>query len=148
MAKLVRVSISLEEPLYREMERLLKDARYRNRSEFIRDLIRGRGVVETWEKNEEALGTVTLVFDHARRRLSEKLTHLQHEHHTRVLVSTHLHLSERLCAEMIVVRGRAAEIRNLADLLGQQKGVLHTALAMSSTGKKWERKGGSPHAHS
>ena len=135
-SKLVRVSFSIEEPLFEKLGQLIRGTRYQNRSEFIRDLIRGRCVAEQWEKNEEALGTVTLIFDHGKRQLSEKLTHLQHEHHTAVLVSTHLHLTEKLCAEVIVIKGKATEIRHIADSLGQQKGVLHSALSMSSTGKQ------------
>jgi CopG family nickel-responsive transcriptional regulator len=136
MTGLVRVSISLERPLYERLERLRRAARARNRSEFVRKLVRDRLVEQEWEGNEEALGTVTLVYDHERRQLSGKLTHLQHHHTGTVLAATHVHLDKHLCAEMIMLRGRAAEIRRLADELRQQKGVLHAALSMSSTGKK------------
>ena len=69
-------------------------------------------------------------------RLSNSITELQHRHHGAVLATTHLHLDEHICAEMIMIKGRAEQIRNIADQLGRQKGVLHAALSMSSTGKK------------
>jgi CopG family nickel-responsive transcriptional regulator len=136
MSNLARLSFSIEQPLLERLEKLLQDSKYENRSEFIRDLIRGQLVEQEWQDNEEALGTVTLIYDHHMRQLSEKLTDLQHEHHDSVLAATHVHLDHHLCAEMIMIKGRAKEIRGLADRLRQQKGVLHATLSMSSTGKK------------
>lgn len=136
MSDLERVSFSIETDLLKKMERLLKLGRYKNRSEYIRDLIRDRLVEEEWERDDEALGTVTMIYDHDRKSLGDKLTALQHEHHHAVLATTHIHLDHHLCAEMIMVRGRASMIRQLADQMGQQKGVLHAKLTMSSTGKR------------
>lgn len=135
MAGVVRVSFSIEEPLLDKLEQLVKEGHYGNRSEFIRDMIRDQLVAKEWAHNEEAVGTITLVYNHHRRGLGERLTHVQHHHHDVVLASTHIHLDEALCAEMIVVRGLASAIRKLADLLRQQKGVLHATLSISSTGK-------------
>ncbi len=136
MSKLARLSFSIEEDLMRKMSRLMKRGRFKNRSEFIRDLIRSRLVELEWEKDAEAIGTITLVYDHDTRRLSDKLTQLQHKHHNAVLATTHVHLDNHLCAEMIMVKGRAHVIQDLSEVLGQQKGVLHASLSMSSTGKQ------------
>jgi CopG family nickel-responsive transcriptional regulator len=99
-------------------------------------MIRAQLVEQEWERDEEALGTITLVYDHRKRQLSEKLIHLQHHHHDAVLATTHVHLDERTCAEMIMVRGLAHAIRRIAEQLRQERGVLHAALSMSSTGKR------------
>lgn len=136
MPELARLSFTIEESLLKRLEHLMKRAKFRNRSEFIRDLIRSRLVETQWEGNEEALGTVTLIYDHDTRQLSDKLTALQHEHHHAILATTHVHLDHHLCAEMIMCRGRAHVLRELSEQLGQQKGVLHSQLAMSSTGKQ------------
>lgn len=136
MTKLARLSISLEEPLLEKLEALVKESGYENRSEFIRDLVRSRLVSKEWEKDEEAIGTVTLVYNHNSRQLSGRLTGLQHHHHHAILATTHVHLSHDICAEMIMARGRAGDIRRIADLLRQEKGVLHVELSMSSTGEK------------
>ena len=133
---LVRFSFSIEKPLAARLEKMIAASHSENRSEFIRAMIRGRMVEEEWEKNQEALGTITLIYDHHQRLLSEKLTEIQHHHHANVMAATHIHLDEHLCAEMIMVRGHAAEIRHLTDHLQRQKGILHAALSMSSTGKK------------
>jgi len=134
MSDLVRLSLSLEKPLFDRLEKLVKGSGYSNRSEFVRDMIRRQLVEGEWAKDQEVLGTVTLVYDHHRRRLTEKLTDLQHHHHNAVLVATHVHLTHDLCAEVILIKGKARRIRKLADLMRQQKGVLHTELSMSSTG--------------
>ena len=135
MPKLVRLTFSIEEPLYQRLAHLLREGRYTNRSEFVRDMIRDQLVARQWRKDEEALGTVTLVYNHQLRRIGEKLTELQHHHHKEILAATHVHLDRELCAEVVIIRGRAGEIRHIADALRRQKGVLHAALSMSTTGR-------------
>lgn len=136
MANLVRFSVSIEKTLYNLMQRLVSKDRYANRSEFIRDMIRRRLVEEEWESNEEAVGTITLIFNHHKRQLSEHLLDIQHDHHQEILASTHVHLDDDMCVEMILVRGRALEIGQFANLLRREKGVLHVSLSSGSTGKQ------------
>lgn len=136
MSDLERLSISIEKPLYGRLEKLVKDSHYTNRSEYIRDLIRNKIVEQEWERDEEALGTVTLLYDHHTRGLSDRLTHLQHDHHSNILATTHVHLTHDLCAEMIMIKGKARLIRTMADAMSREKGVLHASLSLSSIGKK------------
>jgi len=136
MPELVRTSVSIEKPLFRRLEKLVRNSRYTNRSEFLRDLIRERLVQEEWERDREVVATITLVYNHHARLLNEKLTDLQHDHHETVLATTHVHLDKHMCAEMIMLRGRAGEIKQIADLLRRQKGVYHAGLSISSTGKE------------
>jgi CopG family nickel-responsive transcriptional regulator len=136
MPDLIRLSFSIEQSLLDRLEHMVRASGYANRSEFIRDMIRARIVQQEWERDEETLGTITLIYDHDFRRLNEKLTDLQHQRHGAILATTHIHLDEHLCAEMIMVKGRASEIQGIADLLQQQKGVLHAVLSISSTGKR------------
>jgi CopG family nickel-responsive transcriptional regulator len=136
MSDLVRFSFSIEKPLAQKLERLIKDGQYANRSEFIRDLIRGHQVTRVWEGPGEALGTVSLLYDHHKRQLTEKLIEMQHHHAAEVLASTHVHLDEHICAEMIMVKGKAGDIRHLFDHMRQEKGVLHATLSLGSTGQE------------
>lgn len=133
MSELVRISISLEDTLCENLEKMTIAAGYKNRSEYIRDMIRDRFVQDQWDNSDEVLGTVTIVYNHHQRELSERLNNIQHHNHDHVLAATHVHLTHELCAEMIMVRGRAESIRKLADTLRQQRGVLHSGLTMSST---------------
>jgi CopG family nickel-responsive transcriptional regulator len=126
MADLVRLSLSLPQPLLDRLEALMRQQGYTNRSEVVRDMIRDHLVT---------LGTVTLVYNHHIRQLSEKLVELQHHYYHSILAATHVHLDHNLCAEVILIRAPAAQIQQLADHLRQQKGVLHATLSISSTGE-------------
>jgi CopG family nickel-responsive transcriptional regulator len=134
MSDLVRFTVSIEKALFEKLQRQVADSDYGNRSEFIRDLIRGRLVEAEWRTARTLLGTISLLYDHHARGLSERLTHEQHHFAGKVLATTHVHLDEHLCAEMIMVRGPGKAIRALADRLRREKGVLHARLATGSTG--------------
>ena len=136
MPGVMRLSFSIEQPLWERLERLVQEGHYANRSEFIRDMIRDRLVEREWKENEEAVGTITLVYNHHTRGLGERLTHTQHHHHDVVLASTHIHLDADLCAEIVVVRGLARTLQSLANHLRSEKGVLHASISMSSTGER------------
>jgi CopG family nickel-responsive transcriptional regulator len=132
---LVRTSFSIEKPLHDAFETLVREGKYANRSEFFRDMVREKMVAKDWAADEVCLGTITILYDHNRRALSDKLIKVQHEHFHSVLAATHVHLDHDLCAEAILVRAKASEIKALAGLLGQEKGVLHAALSIGSVGK-------------
>ncbi len=102
---------------------------YENRSEYVRDLIRDRIARRQWSSGGEVIGTLTLIYNHHRRGLTEKLVDLQHHCHCHVLASTHVHLSHELCAEMIMMKGRGNEIEELANAMKRLKGVLKAELA-------------------
>jgi len=136
MSEVIRQSFSMDAALWKKVESLVRESGYTNRSEFLRDLIRQRLVEREWEMGAgEVVGTITLVYDHHARRLGEKLTDIQHDHHSAILATTHVHLDHDMCAEMIMMKGRPATIRAIADRIRQQKGVLHASLSMSSTGR-------------
>jgi len=135
MSDLVRMSVSIEKPLFDRMEKLIAGSNCRNRSEFVRDLIRNHLVEQEWTSGRDLLGTISLVYDHHARGLSKNLTDQQHHFPGTVLATTHVHLDEHLCAEMIMVRGRGKDINSLAEGLGRAKGVLHAKLATGTTGK-------------
>jgi CopG family nickel-responsive transcriptional regulator len=133
--KVVRTSFSVEKPLLEAFEKLARGRGAANRSEFFRDLVREKLVEKEWKEDRECLGTITILYDHTKRTLSEKLVKLQHGHFHSILASTHVHLDHDLCAEAILIRDRASRIREMADLLGRQKGVLHAALSLGSLGR-------------
>ncbi|MDZ7374924.1 MAG: nickel-responsive transcriptional regulator NikR [candidate division KSB1 bacterium] len=135
MGNLVRFGISMDEELLRRFDELIEQKGYSNRSEAIRDLVRDALVQRDWETADaEVVGTITLVYHHRKRELSEKLLELQHEHHDFVLSTLHVHLDEDNCLEVLAVRGPARLVQSLADVLISQKGVKHGKLTITSTG--------------
>jgi len=137
MADLVRLSFSIEAPLVAKLEQLLEQSTYTNRSEFIRDLIRDRLVQRLWTEDQEAVGALTIVYDHHASGLTEKLTALQHIHHSLILAVTHVHLDRDICVEVILVKGQASQIQEMLNKLRRHKGVFHGTLSITSTGSAW-----------
>lgn len=135
MSDLVRFTVSIERSLFDKLEKEVADHDYRNRSEFVRDLIRSYMVDQEWQTNSVLLGTISLLYDHHTRGLTERLTEQQHHFSGTVLATTHVHLDHHLCAEMIMVRGKGKDIKDLADQLQREKGVLHAKLVAGTTGK-------------
>ena len=132
----VRFGVSLEDRLLRRFDALISRQGYGSRSEAIRDLIRDAIVGDEWTDEEhEVAATLTLVYDHETHELSERLTDLQHSFHRQVVSALHVHLDAHNCLEVLVLRGKAGEIRRRAELLVSIKGVKHGKLTMTSTGK-------------
>lgn len=136
MSELTRFGISMDTTLLAQFDRLMEHKGYVNRSEAIRDLVRGALVEEQWARgSEETVGTVTIVYDHHVRDLADKLTEHQHAHHDNIVSTLHVHLDHDNCLEVVVVKGRAAEVRKLADELIGTKGVKHGKLVTTTSGK-------------
>ena len=135
MGETIRFGVSIDEQLLGRFDQLIEEKGYVNRSEAIRDLIRAALVELKWEGGEEeTVGTVTLVYNHHVRDLSDKLTEQQHAHHDQIISALHVHLDAHNCLEVLVLRGRAREVKKIADELIGVKGVKHGKLVMSDTG--------------
>lgn len=136
MTDLARFGISLDQRLLQQFDALIAAKGYVNRSEAIRDLIRGSLVEAQWSRDEvELVGTVTLVYDHHTRDLSDKLTEHQHSHHDAIISSLHVHLDAHNCLEVVVLKGQARVVQRIADELIGTKGVKHGKLVTSTTGR-------------
>ena len=135
MSELTRIGVALDAGLLEKFDTLIAQRGYTNRSEAFRDLIRDELVEKAWESPESrVVGTVTLVYDHHVRLLSEKLTDIQHDFHRSILSTLHVHLDHNHCLEVLVVRGKAADVRKVADALITAKGVKHGRLTITTSG--------------
>ena len=135
MSELVRFGISLEKDLLAKFDRLIRGKNYANRSEAFRDLIREDLVKKEWIEGEEVAGAITIVYDHHRRQLVNKLTGIQHDFHELIVSSQHIHLDKDNCFEIIAVKGDPKRIEKLASKMRSTKGVKHSSLTMATTGK-------------
>ena len=135
MTSLLRFGVSLEKKLLDEFDTLIKRKSYPNRSEAFRDLIRQELVKEEWAESGEVVGAITLVYDHHKRELVNKLTDIQHDFQEVIISTQHIHLDHDNCLEIIASRGNPKDVKSLADTLKSVKGVKHGTLSMSSTGK-------------
>ncbi|MFH1412195.1 MAG: nickel-responsive transcriptional regulator NikR [Candidatus Omnitrophota bacterium] len=135
MALLKRFGVSIEEKLLAGFDKLIKKEKYTNRSEAFRDMIREKLVKTEWQMGENVAGAITLVYDHHRKDLLNTLTDIQHDFHNIIISGQHIHLDHDNCLEIIVVKGRPKDIEELSNRLRSAKGVKHSQLSMSSTGK-------------
>jgi CopG family nickel-responsive transcriptional regulator len=135
MGQLSRIGVAIDSDLLERFDRLIESRGYTNRSEAFRDLIRDEMVEKSWQDPaSNVVGTVTLVYDHHVRLLNEKLTDMQHDFHDHILSTLHVHLDHDHCLEVLVVRGKAAAVKKIADALISTKGVRHGRLTITSTG--------------
>jgi CopG family nickel-responsive transcriptional regulator len=143
---LCRFGVSIEENLLADFDRLIERKGYANRSDAIRALIRARLLDAQVEEDPavEVIGTLTLVYDHHAGDLASRLTELQHRHHRAIISTLHVHVDERQCLEVLVVRGRNREVRRIGDSLIGTRGVHQGRLSIHSAGHDWTAH---PHPH-
>lgn len=132
-----RYTITIPEELLEGFDASIEKKGYSNRSEAIRDLIRDSLVAEEWAGDDDKVAaTVTLVYDHHIPELTEKLTDLQHHHGDIVAASTHIHLDNHNCLEVVILRGRCKNVRELAERMIAVRGVKHGKIVHTTEGRK------------
>lgn len=134
MSSLSRFGVSLEKTLLDKFDHYIREKNYANRSEAFRDLIRQELVKKEWVEGEEVAGAITLIYDHHRKDLLNKITDIQHDFQKTIISTQHVHLDHDNCLEIVAVRGKSDDVQRLANMLKSIKGVKHGTLSMSSTG--------------
>jgi CopG family nickel-responsive transcriptional regulator len=142
MSNLVRFGVSIEKDLIEIFDKFIQEHGFNNRSEAIRDLIREKLSLEKGFKTEEVMGTVTIIYNHHFRNLSENLTEIEHSYQHDILFSNHVHITHEYCLEVIVVKGMEKRLRELTNRIGGQKGVLMALPSFISANIQWEDKSG------
>ncbi len=132
---LKRFTISLDEKLLDKFDDAIRQQKYENRSEAIRDLIRSSFVEEEWQADKDVVGVISMVYDHHQPNLQEKVTEIQHDYHHQIVSATHIHMDHHNCLEVVIVKGHAGSVRELTDRLRSLRGVRNCNLAMSTTGR-------------
>lgn len=125
-----RVTITLDEELMADLDRLIKIKGYQNRSEAIRDLAR-TGLKQAAEESEQArncVAALVYVYDHNARQLSKRLAHSFHDHHDLSMATMHVHLDHDSCMEVAILRGPSTNVQHLADHVIAERGVKHGRL--------------------
>lgn len=132
-----RFGVSMGQDLLADFDRFIARAGFPNRSEAIRSLIRDRLVQQEWAApGRRTIGTITIVYSHEVRELTERLTELQHHFHKQIISTMHIHLDEHNCLEILAVAGPARRVKAIADRLLSTKGIKHGRLTTTSTGRR------------
>lgn len=132
---LVRFSIAMPEGLLMRFDGLVaRRGVAKNRSEVVRDLVRDALVQEESEiAGTEIIGTLTIIFNHHESDVQERLHCIQHAHFGMVVSTTHVHLDEDTCLEVIILRGETTDVHMIADMIIGTKGVKHGGLVVTTT---------------
>ena len=137
MSEIIRFGVSMDQQLVDRFDKMIGKQRYANRSEAIRDLIRAALVEQEWATGSATtVGTVCLVYDHGASDLSHRLNRIQHDSPERVVASLHVHLDPHNCLEIVVLKGKASQIKKISDQLRSLRGVKHAQLVMGTSGKR------------
>jgi CopG family nickel-responsive transcriptional regulator len=136
MARLVRFGVSIDKELIREFDRYISERDYSNRSEALRDLIRNNLIRREWAETGDVAGGISIVYDHHRRELVNKLLDIQHDYHEVIISTQHVHLSHEHCLEIIIVKGASKKVQALTNKLRSLKGVMHCDIARATTAEK------------
>ena len=135
MSDVTRFGVAMETSLLEQFDELVAERGLaHNRSEALRDLVRSALTeARVEDPDAEVVGTVTMVFDHHASDLGDKLDSLQHHHHNEIISKLHIHLDAHNCLEVIIIRGKSARVRSLADALLGTKGVRHGQLVLTTS---------------
>ena len=131
-----RFSVSLPHRLLNDLDDMADEKGYSNRSLLVADMVRDWLVEHRRKYGEmEIAGTITLVYDHHKPHLQELLTSIQHDHFHSIISTLHVHLDHHNCLEVLVLKGKATDVKKIADALIGAKGVIHGKLTITTTGK-------------
>lgn len=136
MGEIVRFGVSIEKEILDKFDEFIKIENYPTRSKAIGDLIRDSLIKREWLKGGEVAGAITLVYNHHKREIVDKLTDIQHDFHKIVISTLHIHLDHDNCLEIVAVRGKVKDIEKLGNLLKSTKGVKHSSMVITTTGKE------------
>jgi CopG family nickel-responsive transcriptional regulator len=130
---LSRLGISVPTALLDRFDASIASKGYASRSEAYRDLMRN-ALIEVFvaTPKQQVIGTLTLVYNHHVRQVNDRLTEMQHGHHNQIVSTIHVHLDHDNCLEVLILRGRAREVQQIAEALIATKGVRHGKLTLTT----------------
>lgn len=122
-----RITISVNDDLADEFDRLLVQRGYQNRSEAFRDLV--RGALETDRLSSDTashcVACLSYIYNHHERDLAARVTAAHHAHHDVSVSTMHVHLDHDHCLEAAILRGPTAEVKRFSQALIAERGVRH-----------------------
>jgi len=135
MSNVTRITVSIDEPLLEQFEKFLTDNGYPTRSEGVKSIMRKALIENEWQSGTEVAATISLVYDHHKPGVMQKLVDIQHDFGELVICTQHVHLDHHNCMEVLIVKGLASRIRDFHVALKSVKGLKHCTLSAATTGE-------------
>ncbi|MHA1262850.1 MAG: nickel-responsive transcriptional regulator NikR [Candidatus Freyarchaeota archaeon] len=119
------ISISLTSELLKKLDAFMRDRGYSSRSEAIRDAV--RDMLSEYELSRSETGkvtaTITVISEHERHDVDERLTRLRHEHDEIVSANMHIHLGRAYCLEVFITEGETEKVINFINRIRAMRGI-------------------------
>lgn len=144
-----RITMSMDDALARDFDRLVKERGYTSRSEAMRDLLRREIEAHRAEGDDKVhcVANLSYVYNHHERNLAERLTQAQHAHHDLVVSTMHVHLDHEHCLESVFLKGAAPAVRAFAEKTRAERGVRHGQLNLVTVTASDRHYRFAPHRH-
>lgn len=144
-----RITMSIDEELAKAFDELIAARGYTSRSEAMRDLLRREvGVDRTRDSaRTQCVASLSYVYNHHVRELAERLTSAQHEHHSLVVATTHLHLDHEHCMENVFLKGPTVAVRAFSDRVRAERGVAYGQINLITVEPGDKHPLSAPHQH-
>ena len=127
-----RFGVSMEDDLLNKFDKFIKKHGYPSRSHAIRELVTNTLIEDAVkEGNKEVFGTITVIYNHEIKDITDKITHLQHGYLNEIRAAIHVHIDDKNCLETLIVHGKANIIKKIAEGLERIKGVRHVKFIMT-----------------
>lgn len=131
MAKTIKFSISIDKDLVKKLDNFIIEEKLPSRSGVIAELINRYITEKKVVKGDNVAGVISLVYDHHKRFISDKLTSIQHNYHNIIVSSQHVHLTHNICFEIIIVKGKGSYIEKLYSELKKVRGIINSYLTIA-----------------
>ncbi len=140
-----RFTISMDDQLFQQFDKVSQARGYDNRSEAIRDLVRDYLESTRMEKDNKGycIATLSYIYNHHERDLASQVTSAYHHLHDLTLSSMHVHMDHDNCLEVAILRGTVQDVRLFAHQVMATNGVRHGKLHIVPVEQNQE-----PHSHS
>jgi len=147
-----RITITIDDALMDELDRLIASRGYQNRSEAVRDLVRA-GLLQT--KSEPAgvtqcVASLACVYDRKTRELPKRLANAFQDHHDLCVASMRVTLDHESCMEVAVHKGATGQVKSFAESIIVERGVRYGKLTVIPAEIETDRHAhghGRAHAH-
>lgn len=129
-----RISISLAESLLLQLDEMVSEKGFENRSQGMASMIH-HFLTEhkSFDDDEVMAGTINVVYDYSVPGLQKQLTNLQHEHIDEVISSLHVNLMNNQTMEVLLVQGPGSRLQEIADRMQVFRGVISSKLQLAAS---------------
>jgi len=121
--KPMKVGVYIPGNIVEKLTEIMKEIGVESLSRVVQESIRLYIAEHSWRTRGEVVGAIGVLYDHEAGDVDGELTDIQHKFLHAVVATTHVHLDERNCMLIVVVRGAADSVKDLVSNIEKVKGV-------------------------